>query len=401
MSDQVNLVYTITASGPSAAALTAAMQPPQTLGGPGVSLPLATLLAQGLRVVGDAMTLPTQRTVSLAFGPSTPAAATAVLANDATLASVTVTAAGIDYVLPPVISFTGGGVAGAPIDTFGDIGALQYPKAIAYLDVQGESVQFAGSGYNPATTIVGFVGGLPPALMLEPQGSRYWFNKSEKPSQYPVANGPPYAVNQLGIVSKGRNYGPNTYLVFEGQLGEGGHEARAVITSFGPNGEIEGVLLYDPGANYITPPTITVIDPAGVNVGISTQQQKATIVPLMGAGTPATATGITVNGSGGVTGLTGLTAGAGYVQPPNIVLYDTSGAGSGGLFNARMGVGAINVTYKGRGLSTVPTVVLTPFFKSMFPDTSDQTTPFYNYPLLFALKQATASQVVPSPPALI
>jgi len=399
MSSFVDLIYTATRTGGSPAALATAMQQPATLGGAGVLVPVALLTQQGLRVTSD-VTMATgtgaSRDIQLAFGPSVVATATAVLERDAKLASVTVTGAGEDYVLPPVISFTGGGPGGANL-VYGPEGSGEkYPSAIAYLNVQDANLVYAGTGY-PGTATVTFIGGLPPALFpVQPQDTRYW----PDPATLPAPNGPPFAVNSLNLVTSGNSYSASTYLVFEGPLQPGGHQAIAVITNFGPNGQILAIELVDPGAGYLGPATVAIVDPVSTTPPTSENRLVAEITTNMGAGTPATAT-LTLGGGGAVTGIAGLTAGSGYVQPPTMVIYDSTGAGSGAQLTPRMGVDKISVTYAGRGLTTVPTVVITPFFKSLFPDAKgDQRTPFYNYPMLQLLKAAIACEIVPSTPVL-
>jgi hypothetical protein len=401
MATFVNVIYTATATGGAPAALKTAMQQPPTLGGAGVLVPVAMLTQQGLRVTSDTTTATgtgANRNIQIALGPSATATATAVLARDATLASVTVGSAGEDYVLPPVISFTGGGVGGANLVYGPEGNGEQYPKAIAYLNVQAAAIVYAGTTYSNQTTLA-FIGGLPPAIFpVQPQDTRYWSTPGA--AALPTPNGPPYAVNSLNLVTSGNSYSNQTYLLFEGPLQPGGHQAIAVSTNIGPNGQILGIELVDPGQGYLDVATVSIIDPVSTTPPTSENRIPAAITTNMGAGTPATAT-LTIDGlTGEITGIAGLTPGSGYVQPPTMVIYDPTGAGSGGELTARMGVGAIDVTYKGRGLSTVPTVVLTPFFKSLFPDASDQKVPFYNFPMYQLLKAAIACEIVPATPML-
>jgi hypothetical protein len=396
MASFVTCNYSVVNTGPSAASIGAAMAAPATLGGPGVPLPAATLIAMGLRVVSDTMIATTTRSVELGFGPSVAATVAAVMANNARLASVTVNTPGEDYILPPIVSFTGGGPAHANLD-YADGTGHRYPSARAHMNVQAAAVQFAGTAYNAPTTTVTFIGGLPPALRLQPQESRSAATRVR--DAYPAPNGPPFAVNSLSLSKPGSGYSSSSYLIFEGEVGPGGHQAQAVITSFGPNGQILGVLLTDPGANYLQPPSIAIVDPTPVVPPASVQKKLAAIVANMGAGTPATGT-LTLNGGGSVTGVTILTPGSGYVQPPSMVIYDSSAAGSGAATTARMGIDKIVVDDTGRGLSTAPTVVLTPYFESLFPTGGGQAGPFFNFPLYEAIQQATLCQVVPAAPAL-
>ena len=388
MANQVTLQYTITPSGPSSAAVATAMA--------AVPLPFALLQLMGLRVISDNFPIQTERQVVLAFGPSTTAVATCALVDDHVDAvEITSPLYGNDYILPPIVSFTGGGL----VDPSNIAGTDQYPKARAYLNVQGASDVDGGSSYATSTTVT-FVGGLPPALFRQSQAGTSKGTRAVETEDYPTPNGPPYALNDVSLVKQGLGYSGQTYVQLQdGILQTGGHEATVIITSFGAAGQITGLQVVDPGAGYTTAPRITFIDPVnGTKIASSGTQAQA--VPLMGAGTPATGT-LTIDAlTGVITGLATLTAGAGYVSPPTMVIYDPTGAGSGAVMTARMGVGNFVVDYPGRGMSQAPTVVLTPAFKVQYPDSSDQRTPFYNFPLLYALQQATASEVVPSIPFL-
>lgn len=388
MSAQVTVQYTITPTGPTAANLAAVMA--------AVPLPFAVLQSMGLRLIGDTFPSQTERQVVLAFGPSATATATCTLTDTGTAAAVAVTDPGDDYILPPVVSFTGGGPGGENLGA-PSVNGWSYPKARAYMNVQAAALVAGGTAYAASTTVA-FVGGLPPALLPQEQSSP---NATTTNANTPAVNGPPYAFNGVTLVKQGRGYSASTYVQMTGGvLQPGGHDAIVVITGFGPNGQILGLQVVDPGAGYITVPKIAFIDPVN-GTTIASNETQAQAVALMGAGTPATATvTFTAPGSGIISGITGLTPGEGYVSPPSMVVYDPTAAGSGASLTARMGVGNIVFDYKGFGMTTAPTVVLTPYFKSRYPDGSDQRVPFYNFPLFWALQQATASEVVPSVPFL-
>jgi hypothetical protein len=390
MADFVTLSYTITPTGPTPAEVQAAMSPAN------VPLPLATLLLQGVYPVSDTFTSATTRTIILALGPSVAAVASCALTPENMVTEVTVSSPGDNYVQPPVVSFTGGGPGGADLQAQ-LLSGQSYPKARAYLNVQDLTVTNVGASYSDET-IVALVGGLPPALFREPQaGTNQFAERLANESYRPAPNGPPYAVNTVQIVKQGRGYSASTYVQITGLLQPGGRAAQAIISSFGPNGQITGLVLIDPGAGYITPPQIDFFDPVnGTKIASAGTQAKAIV--LMGAGTVATAS-VTVSG-GNITGVTILTNGSGYVQLPTVVIYDPMGTGSGGAISVSLGVENIVVDYPGHGMTTAPTVVLTPYFKSVFPDSSNQATPFENFPLFWALQRATASQVVPAVPLL-
>jgi hypothetical protein len=390
MSNYVTLSYTITPTGPTPAQVQASMSPAN------VPLPLATLLQMGVYPVSDLFTAPTTRTVIIALGPSTPGMASCQLTPENTVTEVTIVDPGLNYVLPPVVSFAGGGPGGADLQA-NLLSGHSYPKARAYLNVQALTVTAVGGSYGP-DTIIALVGGLPPALFANPQaGTNKFAERLASPAPSPSPNGPPYAINSLSLLRQGRGYSASTYVQIQGVLQPGGRAAQAVITGFGPNGQILGLLLIDPGAGYISPPEINFFDPVnGTQIASAGTQAKA--IPLMGAGVVGTAS---LSFSGGqISGVTILTNGTGYVQPPTVVIYDPSGLGSGGVITTSLGLSNIVVDYPGLGMTTNPTVVLTPYFKAVFPDSSNQATPFENFPLFWALQKATASQVVPAAPVL-
>lgn len=388
MANLVTVNYAVTPSGPSQAAIAAVMA--------SVPLPLATILAMGLRVVSDTFTGPTTRTIVLAFGPSVAATATCTLTQENKVTAIAVGAAGRLYVAPPIVSFTGGGPGGADLQAYG-ISGHNYPKARAYLDMQDLAITAPGASYNPSTTTVALVGGLPPALFRQDQAGTSKGTRAIETQDYPTPNGPPYALNAVSLVKQGRGYSTSTYVQLDGILQPGGHEAIVAITGFGPAGQILGLQVVDPGQGYVTVPNFSFIDPVN-GTKIASAGTQAAAVPLMGAGTPATATLTIV--AGAVNAIASQTPGSGYVSPPTPVVYDSSGSGSGAVLTPSMGAGNIVVDYPGLGMTVAPNVVLTPAFKVSFPDSSDQRTPFYNFPLFWALQQATASEVVPTGPFL-
>jgi hypothetical protein len=103
--------------------------------------------------------------------------------------------------------------------------------------------------------------------------------------------------------------------------------------------------------------------------------------------------------AGVVTGVAIADAGTGYPGLPQVTVVDPTGAGSGAVINLSMGVDRIDVARAGRGYGSVPLVALTPAFKIMYPDTSNQGGPFANL-MTTALAQATLSPVVASAPVI-
>jgi hypothetical protein len=117
-----------------------------------------------------------------------------------------------------------------------------------------------------------------------------------------------------------------------------------------------------------------------------------------GGSTPAVLTPIIAGGI--VTGVTITSAGSGYTNVPEILVVDPTGAGSGALVSVSMGVGEIVVERAGVGYVGAPAVVLTPYFKALFPDvTGGQAAPFQNL-ITAALNIATSSPIDAEPVAL-
>jgi len=391
MANHATVTNSVLPTSLTQAALKLLIQEPPTPGGVGVPVPTDWLQAFGLRVESDTTTAasPCVRTTEFDFGPSAAATVTANMnAGNTEVTGFTVTGAGLDYILPPVITLAGGAPAPAP---GGTPQVLQQAKGRAFLKVADKTIVSGGTSYG-ASTVIAFVGGLPPALFLNPQAGS---NKYSQKTVAPAANGPPYCVQEITVTKQGRNYPVNTQVRFVGGiLGTGGIIAQAVVSAFGPNGQILAVQIIDPGFNYITPPTIAFFDPTNPTTEIQTGFEAKAAVS-MAAGTPARATlGFAMGGV--INAVTFTVNGDGYVQLPNVVVFDPSGVGSGAVIVPRMGVSRVDLLYPGFGYnstSAAPVVTPVPFFKSLFPDTSDQTLPFWNV-LKNAIQQAASTQDV-------
>ncbi len=408
MVTQVQLVYTIEPTGASATALAALMS--------AVPVPADLLQAAGLRVTSDTTAdgPPVTRTIDLSFVPSVAPTAMATLNNQDQVDAVTVTAAGEDLILPPQVSFTGGG------DNI-----VRRALATAYLNVQGLTRVSDGTAYS-AGTIAVVIGAMAPPVYTPTYPPGY--GRQEALGE--VKNGylPTSCVQGLSIGVQGKGYSASSVIQFQGGLDQSNPNARpaqAVITAFGPHGEIYGVQLIDPGEGYIQVPKIVVVDPGQASGGFMSMQPnpitgralnpnttgaqygdatpsaiknvKANISPVMGQGTAATVT-LTIVG-GAITAAAVATNGARYTQVPEIFIYDPMGTGSGGVITARMGLGEIDLLTGGQGYEAAPGVVLTPAFDSLFPATGDQRAPFWNL-MQPALQTATLSPVSSAPPVL-
>lgn len=281
--NNVTLVYTAQQGGASASAVQALMD------AAAVPFPPSILEAYGLRVTSDVTVLgpPVVRTIVLAFGPSTPATATASLVvgdpSGSPIDHFTVTAVGAGYVLSPIVQLSGN-------PTATDNTLIDYAGAgQAWLKVVGAAVASAGAGYSAGTFAV-----VSPA---SPGGNR--------PSLDDAPSNPT------------------------------SHAAELTLTIVG--GHITAVAIADPGAGYAGIPQVTIVDPLAT--------------------------------------------------------------GSGGAIALSMGVDRVDVLRPGNGYSVAPTVALTPAFKVVFPDTSDQRAPFYNL-MTTALSNSALTPVVAATPVL-
>lgn len=148
------------------------------------------------------------------------------------------------------------------------------------------------------------------------------------------------------------------------------------------------------GGLYQKPPVVTFTPPAG-NVPLvaaeafAQMQVGGTTVLLPGAaytgatvatfsggelapgGVPAVAGAVTVV-AGNVTAVAVATAGGPYVSPPICTITDTGG-GTGAIAVCGLSVSGTVVTVGGKGYSAAPTVVYTPLFKQMMPDSGGNT----------------------------
>jgi len=196
------------------------------------------------------------------------------------------------------------------------------------------------------------------------------------------------------------------------------------------NQQLTGVTVTAPGANYVKPPVVsfvgTSVFPPKARAGLKivaatvasagssyTANAKAVLVGGLPASEvlapnqrpstvfppndptviPAVLT-LTIVG-GHITGVAITNAGSGYTTPPEVVIEDT--IGSGGAITLSMGVSDVVVDYRGEGVFPAPTVVLTPAYKSTFPDGSNQGAPLANI-MTTVIAQAVFSPVVASTP---
>jgi hypothetical protein len=343
-----------------------------------VPIPLDVLTGLGLRVTSTGVPVPVatpvKRTIVVAFGPSVTGTAVAVLGEPGEsghpVDHVTVTATGIDYVVPPQVEL--------PLDPT-DLNVTLIPTARAFLDVQDKTLVSGGAGYAASTT-ANFVGAMSPPTFADD-------------GNFTV----PSCVQAVNVANQGRGYTPaTTSIEFVGTLDPTDPLARvamAVVSAFGPHGEIKSVMVVDPGRGYLNVPKIKVVDPTGAD----NRSVEAHLAAQMGAGIPASISLTIVLGV--ITVATVTSTGARYIGVPSVVVFDPTGGGSGAVILARMGVGSVEMISSGKGLTIAPVVTLLPFFKAQYPDSSDQRAPFWRL-----MEPAFATMVVTpvksDPPAL-
>lgn len=319
----------------------------------------------GLRQTGDSSAIvgvTVSRTVQLAFGPLVTATAVLVLKADGQIERVVMGALGLDYIRPPIMTVDpGAGLTG--------INAMLR----AFLNVAEVVVDSGGAAYPaPPATTVAFLGGLPPA-------------------DTQIVSG---CVRRIAMLKdkQGLGYAPGTVVSIDGGGLNGAspiRQAKATCT-VDAFGRITDIVLTDMGAGYIQTPAVNFVPPGGVP---PTKLAKASVA--MAEGTPATAH-VTVL-AGAVTAVIMDTPGSGYVAVPTPVI--TGAPGVGATATARMQVERVDVRNQGIGYTATAVPVFTPFFKSAFPDASNQARPFFGF-MEWLLENRVITPIRSLPPVL-
>jgi hypothetical protein len=179
-----------------------------------------------------------------------------------------------------------------------------------------------------------------------------------------------------------------------------------------------GLTLTSGGHNYAAPPTVTFSLPVGTfsplrqaraqaQLGVDTAtvatggalysaNPTVTVVGNVGPGGTPAVLSVTV-ALGVITAVTIVNPGSGYMSIPKVVITDPTG--SGATITVTLNVVGLTLLDPGQGYVLAPTVTLVPWFKSLFPDSSDQTKPFWNL-MTVAIQQATLSSITASPPVV-
>jgi hypothetical protein len=400
MPNHVSITYQVEPAGASVADIIGKMN------AAAVPVPPDILQAAGLRVVSDLTPAanPVQRNIDIVFGPSAAATAAATLDNNDRVDNVSVLTPGIDYVLPPRVDF----VPSPPEAIVGALDASQAgtrargsvspfaPRiavATAFLNLQDTTLVDGGGGYSSSTFAVVLGAMAPPTYGILPVPPPDWQAARDMPPTTGVF--PPSCVQAVRVAVKGKGYTSQARVQFLGGLDPRdptAREAQAKVT-LGPRGRIVSVQVTDPGQGYVKVPQVIVVDPGQKNGGMmivqpnpitgaevnptttSSQFVAANLSPVMGQGTPATVK-LTIM-AGSITAVTVMGNGARYTQLPQILVIDPTGSGTGGIITPRMGVGSIELKTGGKGFKSAPSIMLTPFFKTLFPDSSNQAAPFF------------------------
>lgn len=350
MGTQVRLVYHVPVIGSNAAAMAAAIG--------AVPVPLDILQALGLRVTADAAPVanPVVRTIDLSFVPSAPAAATPVLNEKGEVQAIALGGDGLDYVVPPIATLAD------PNRQPGRTAVLA-----ARLHVSQVAIDAPGAGYT-AATVCHFLGGLPPAPRRGPQ-----------------------VLRSVNIKNGGRGYPAGSTVQVVGDC----VRPAEIVTTFNAAGSITAVVVVDMGEGYQKTPELIV----NVPMGQPAPRVRAELFAMMAGGRPARGTVNIV--AGGVNAIVVTDPGDGYVTPPAVLITDPGG-GANAAAHSRMGVGRIDVMSPGQYYTPAATVVITPWFQTVFPPVlgnASQRAPFWSL-MQPALARAGITPVTSDPPVV-
>ena len=240
---------------------------------------------------------------TVSFTGGTGSGATGTVVGSGFINTVTVTAGGSGYTIPPLVTFTGGGTGGAATAVLTTTGAI---KSI--------DVTNAGTSYLTAPTV-----------------SFTATTGSDATATAKLT----YPVNEITIVDGGSGYTTAPTVV----IGGSGTGATATATVSG--GVVTAVTVTAGGTGYYLDGTSAPI----------------TFTPTNG-GTGASATSNYSSTAGQVTQIDVTAGGTGYSSDVAVVLTGGSGSGAAATARRNLSVASITVTNGGTGYTT-PTVVIT------------------------------------------
>lgn len=246
-------------------------------------------------------------TIAAPGGTGTQATANAIVSSTGIVSTVTMVSRGFGYNTAPIISFEGGGGAGAAATALLSLGELSRL-----------TITNAGNNYSSSANIVVGAGGLNDAkanLTLE------------------------YKLHSLQINAGGTNYGPQANIQFSGNIVPGGTHAQATPIIVG--NVITGYFITNNGNGYIGRPNV-IINRNDGNTG-----SEASLTANIGMGYIAN---VVITNVGGL-----------YTTPPVIVVNRNDGStGTNAVLSPtiRAQIDFINITNFGSGYSTAPNVVI-------------------------------------------
>jgi hypothetical protein len=194
--------------------------------------------------------------------------------------------------------------------------------------------------------------------------------------------------------------------------------AATAVAALNGDNEVAAVTVSSPGAGYVKPPDIVLAGGKPLKHASALAYLKAVSTSFVaGSGYHSATTTATVVGQlntsdptsrpakvsltivgGHITAAAITDAGQGYVGVPTVVITDTDPTpGSGGSVTLSMGVGEIQVTYRGQGYEAAPTVDIVPFYQALFPDAASQASGIASL-MTVAISQAVITVVQADPP---
>ncbi|RTL69284.1 MAG: hypothetical protein EKK41_14205, partial [Hyphomicrobiales bacterium] len=244
-----------------------------------------------------------ERAYDAAFGTTTSNTYARIQDTSATffngpLSTVELTGGGSGYDVPPDVSISGGGGAGAQAT------ATLAPRSVGTL-----SLSSGGGGYTSVPSVAITGGGGAGATATAVVGAR--------------------ALSGVAVSANGSNYATVPSVVISGGGGSG---ATAIAVVSGRR--VTSILLTSAGSGYTSPPTVT----------------------LSGGGGSG-ARGTAVLGGASVTGLTLTAPGTGFTSPPTVTIV--GGGGTGAAATATLSpaaVASLSLTSAGDGYTASPTV---------------------------------------------
>lgn len=392
MGTQVTLVYKIAAVGTTIANLF-----PFVSSAP---IPPEVLQAFGLRVLSDGTTAanPLIRTIVLGFDPSMTA-----LINPLEVTStghiqsavVDVVNSGLDYILPPFVR-ADNNARSEPLFKIADgvkvnLRSTQSDAILqAYMACYGAKIVDGGGGYGLFPVDVAFLGGLPPA------GFDFDFRKVDPTTETSVPrNFRGGCVRYINIANPGRGYPIDSQLSIQGggPTGIPAIEAKGILT-LDAKGSVKSIAIMNMGSGYVSVPQVVITSPSGTQ-----PKEVAKLFAVMAEGRPAQ--GFATVALAAVTAVTVTDPGDNYVTVPTISIVEQVNLNASAVADGRMGLGRIDVIAPGAAYLPGTTATATPAFQNYFPtvpgDPQAQAAMFFKF-LQGAIQQIAITPLTSDPP---